>query len=76
MDNNNKTLCGLDHQIHQKLGRFDVGLKFQLKMFKFLDSMNQKLKHGKNKRAGQDKIMELLMMQGDRPSSQQRSWPK
>jgi hypothetical protein len=40
----------------------DVGLKFQLKMIEFMDSMNQVLKRGKNERAHQDKMIELLMM--------------
>jgi hypothetical protein len=34
----------------------DVGLKFQLKMIEFMDSMNQVLKRGKNERAHQDKV--------------------
>ena len=44
----------------------DVGLKFQLKMLEFKDFMNQYLKCGKKKRAQQDKMIELLMMQGVR----------
>ena len=47
----------------------DVGLKFQLKMLEFMDSMNKELKRSKEKRARQDKVIELLMMQGARPSS-------
>jgi hypothetical protein len=47
----------------------DVGLKFQLKMLEFMNSVNQELKRGKDERARQDKMIELVMMQGARPSS-------
>ena len=46
----------------------DVGLNFQLKMLEFMDSMRQKIKRRKEERARQDKMIELLMMQGARPS--------
>jgi hypothetical protein len=47
----------------------DVGLKFQLKMLEFMDSVNQELKRGKDKGVRQEKMIEFLMMQGVRPSS-------
>ena len=50
----------------------DVGLKFQLKMLEFMDSVNQELKRGKDERARQDKMIELFMMQGARPFLRQR----
>ena len=34
----------------------DVGLKFQLKMLEFMDSMNQELKREKDKRAQKSKL--------------------
>ena len=46
----------------------DVGLSFQFKMLEFMDSMRQEIKRGKEERARQDKMIELLMMQGARPS--------
>jgi hypothetical protein len=46
----------------------DVGLKFQLKMLEFMDSVNQELKCGKDERACQDKLIEFLKMQRARPS--------
>jgi hypothetical protein len=51
------------------LGSHAVGLNFQLNMLEFMDSMNQELKCDKNKKARQDKMIELVMMQGARPSS-------
>src|ERR1700738_1744885 len=54
----------------------DVGLKFQLKMLEFMDSVNQELKRGKEERARQDKMIELLMMQGTRPSSSTKKLAK
>ena len=54
----------------------DVGLKFQLKMLEFMDSVNQELKRGKEERARQDKMIELLMMQGARPSSSTKKLAK
>ena len=38
-------------------------------MLEFMDSMRQEIKCGKEERARQDKMIELLMMQGARPSS-------
>ena len=46
----------------------DVGWKFQFKIAEFMDSMTQKLKHGKDERACQHKMIKLFMMQGARPS--------
>ena len=40
----------------------DVGLSFQLKILEFMDSMRQEIKHGKEERARQDKMIELVMM--------------
>jgi hypothetical protein len=54
----------------------DVGLKFQLKMLEFMDSVNQELKRGKDERARQDKMIELLMTQGARPSSSTKKLAK
>jgi hypothetical protein len=54
----------------------DVGLKFQLKMLEFMDSVNQELKRVKDERARQDKMIELLMMQGARPSSSTKKLAK
>jgi hypothetical protein len=54
----------------------DVGLKFQLKMLEFMDSVNQELKRGKDERAHQDKMIELLMTQGTRPSSSTKKLAK
>jgi hypothetical protein len=54
----------------------DVGLKFQLKMLEFMDSMNQELKRDKDERACQNKMIELLMMQGARPSSSTKKLAK
>ena len=54
----------------------DVGLKFQLKMLEFMDSVNQELKRGKDKNAHQDKMIELLMTQGARPSSSTKKLAK
>jgi hypothetical protein len=47
----------------------DVGLKFQLKMLKFMESMNQEHKWGKSMRARQDKIFKPHIIQGARFSS-------
>jgi hypothetical protein len=47
----------------------DVELKFQLKMLEFIDFVNQELKHDKDKRARQYKMIKLLMMQEARPCS-------
>ena len=47
----------------------DIKLKFRLKIVELMDSINQELKRGKDKRAQQDKMIELLIMQGTRPSS-------
>ena len=54
----------------------DVGLSFQLKMLEFMDSMRQEIKRGKEERARQDKMIELLMMQGARPSSSTKKLAK
>ena len=53
-----------------------VGLKFQFKMREFMDSVIQEFKRGKQKMARQDKIIELLMMQGARPSSSTKKLAK
>ena len=37
-------------------------VEIQLKMFEFVDSVNQKLKRGKEGRGRQDKVIELLML--------------
>ena len=39
----------------------DVRLSFQLKMLEFMDSMMQEIKRGKEERAHQDKMIELLI---------------
>ena len=54
----------------------DVGLSFQLKMLEFMDSMRQEIKRGKEKRARQDKMIELLMMQRARPFSSTKKLAK
>ena len=54
----------------------DVGLSFQLKMLKFMDSMRQEIKCGKEKRTQEDKMIELLMMQGIQPSSSTKKLAK
>ena len=54
----------------------DVGLKCQLKMLEFMDFVNEELKRGKEERARQDKMIELLMMQGSRPSSSTKKLAK
>ena len=41
----------------------DVGLKFQFKMLELMNSVYQELKHDKEKRARQDKMIKLLMME-------------
>jgi hypothetical protein len=45
-------------------------------MLEFMDIVNQELKHGKDKRARQDKMIELLMMQRARPSSSTKKLAK
>lgn len=47
----------------------NVGLKFQLKILEYVDFVNQEFKHGKEKKAPQDKMIKLIMMQGARVSS-------
>ena len=54
----------------------DVELSFQFKMLEFMDSVRQKIKRGKEERARQDKKIELLMMQGARPSSSTKKLAK
>lgn len=41
-----------------------MGLILQLKMFGLMNCMNKQFKYGKEKKAGQDKMVELLMIQG------------
>ena len=45
-------------------------------MLEFMDFVNQELKQGKENKARQDKINELLMMQGARPSSSRKKLVK
>ena len=54
----------------------DIGLNYQLKMLEFMDSVNQKLKDEKKERASKGKKIELLMMQGTRPSSSTKKLTK
>ena len=49
--------------------RGDVGLKFEFKMLEFVDFVNLEFKHDKDKRAQQDKMIELFMMQNAISSS-------
>jgi hypothetical protein len=60
----------------ESLENGDVGVRFQLKMLEFVDFGNQNLKCGKDERASQDKLIELLMMQGARPSSSTKKLAK
>ena len=45
-------------------------------MLEFMDSMRQEIKRGKEEKARQDKMIELLMMQGARPSSSTKKLAK
>ena len=54
----------------------DVGLSFQLKMLEFMDSVNQEHKRRKEKKAQQDKIIKLFMLQGTRLSSSTKKFAK
>ena len=63
-----------DPPVNLEMG--DVGLSFQLKMLEFMDSMGEEIKHGKEEKARQDKMIELLMMQGARPSSSTKKLAK
>ena len=54
----------------------DVGLKSQLGVHKFMNFLNQNLKTGKDKKAQDEKMIELLMMQGVRLSSSTKKLAK
>ena len=67
--NNKKNLGArlLDPLVNLEIG--DVRLNFHLKMLEFMNFVNQEIKCGKEKRARQEKVIELLIMQGTRSSS-------
>ena len=54
----------------------NAGLSFQLKMLEFMDSMKQELKHGKEERAQQNKMIDFLKMKGTRLFSSIRKLAK
>ena len=54
---------------YESLESINAGLKLQLKMLEYTEFINQELKRRKSKKARQDKIMEIFMMQGARLSS-------
>jgi hypothetical protein len=41
----------------------DIELKFQLRVFEFMDSINQQLNYVKEMKPQQDKLVKILMMQ-------------
>jgi hypothetical protein len=49
---------------------------FQMKMLEFINTVNQELKRRKEERDRQEKLIELLMMQGSRPSSSTKKLAK